>query len=39
MWIQHILQLIIKYQGKTPDNYKGFLDIKLDLTLLNILIN
>ena len=31
MWIKHILQLILKYQGKTPDNYKDFLDIKLDL--------
>ena len=31
MWIQHILQLILKYQGKTPDNYKYFLDINLDL--------
>ena len=31
MWIQYILQLILKYQGKTPDNYKDFLDINLDL--------
>jgi len=38
MWIQHILQLIIKYQGKTPDNYKGFLDIKLDLPFAKFMI-
>ena len=31
MWIQHILHLIRKYQSKTPDNYKDFLDINLDL--------
>ena len=31
MWIQHILQLIRKYQSKTPENYKDFLDINLDL--------
>ena len=31
MSIQHILHLIRKYQSKTPDNYKDFLDINLDL--------
>ena len=31
MWIQHILEIIRKYQSKTPDNYKDFLDINLDL--------
>ena len=38
MWIQHILQLIIKYQGKTPDNYKDFLDINLDLPFAKFMI-
>ena len=38
MWIQHILQLIIKYQGKTPDNYKGFLDLNLDLPFAKFMI-
>ena len=38
MWIQHILQLILKYQSKTPDNYKDFLDINLDLPFAKIMI-
>ena len=38
MWIQHILQLILKYQGKTPDNYKDFLDINLDLPFAKFMI-
>lgn len=38
MWIQHILHLIIKYQGKTPDNYKDFLDINLDLPFAKFMI-
>ena len=38
MWIQHILQLILKYQSKTPDNYKDFLDINLDLPFAKFMI-
>ena len=38
MWIHHILQLILKYQSKTPDNYKDFLDINLDLPFAKIMI-
>ena len=38
MWIQHILEIIRKYQSKTPDNYKDFLDINLDLPFAKIMI-
>ena len=38
MWIQHILHLIRKYQSKTPDNYKDFLDINLDLPFAKFMI-
>ena len=38
MWIQHILGIIRKYQSKTLDNYKDFLDINLDLPFAKIMI-
>jgi len=38
MWIQHILHIILKYQSKTQDNYKDFLDINLDLPFAKFMI-
>ena len=31
MWLEHIREIITKYQTKTPENYINFLDLNLDL--------
>ena len=38
MWIEHILQLIKKYMEKTPENFKNYLDINLDLPFAKLMI-
>ena len=31
MWLEHIREIMQKYQSKTPENYINFLDLNLDL--------
>ena len=38
MWIKHILQIIDKFQSKTPEKYTDFLDLNLDLPFAKFMI-